>query len=105
MLDQALGKLAQDEAQYGKTELDVKRFTPLARDQAISQEQLDDAVQANLAARAAILADKAAVETRHAQPRLLQNHFAHRRHRRNRPGANRRPGRAGHRRADHGIDH
>jgi membrane fusion protein (multidrug efflux system) len=63
VLDAALGKLAQDQAQLGKTELDVKRYTPLARDQAISQEQLDDAVQANLAAKAAIQADKAAMES------------------------------------------
>ena len=62
-LDQALGKLAQDQAQYGKTELDVKRYTPLAREQAISQEELDDAVQAKLMAGAAIQADKAAVES------------------------------------------
>ncbi len=45
-LDQAL-------AQLGKTELDVKRLTPLAKEQAVSQEELDDAVQANLAAQAA----------------------------------------------------
>ena len=31
--------------------------------QAISQEQLDDAVQANLAAKAAVQADKAAIES------------------------------------------
>ena len=62
-LDAAQARLAQDVAQSGKTELDVKRYTPLARDQAISQEQLDDAVQANLAAKAAIQADQAAVET------------------------------------------
>ena len=62
-LDQALGKLAQDQAQCGKTELDVKRYTPLAREQAISQEELDDAVQANLMANAAIQSDKAAVES------------------------------------------
>jgi len=62
-LDQALGKLAQDQAQCGKTELDVKRYTPLARDQAISQEELDDAIQANLMANAAIQSDKAAVES------------------------------------------
>jgi membrane fusion protein (multidrug efflux system) len=62
-LDQAQGRLAQDEAQYGKTQLDVKRYTPLARDQAISQQELDDAIQANLMAQAAIQADKAAVET------------------------------------------
>jgi membrane fusion protein (multidrug efflux system) len=61
-LDQALGKLAEDKAQKGKTELDVKRFTPLAKEQAISQEQLDDAVQANLGAAASIEADNAAVE-------------------------------------------
>ncbi len=47
----------------GKTELDVNRYTPLARQQAISQQQLDDAVQANLMAKAAVLADKAAVES------------------------------------------
>ena len=61
-LDQALAKLAQDQAQAGKTELDVKRYTPLAQEQAISQEQLDDAVQANLAAKAQVKADAAAVE-------------------------------------------
>jgi membrane fusion protein (multidrug efflux system) len=63
VLDQALGRQAQDEAQYGKTQLDVKRFTPLARDQAISQQVLDDAIQANLVAEASIQADKAAVES------------------------------------------
>jgi membrane fusion protein, multidrug efflux system len=61
-LDQANAKLAQDKAQSGKTELDVKRYTPLAQEQAISQEQLDDAVQANLAANAQVKADDAAVE-------------------------------------------
>lgn len=45
-LDQALAKL-------GKTELDVKRYTPLAKTEAISQQELDDAIQANLAAKAA----------------------------------------------------
>jgi membrane fusion protein (multidrug efflux system) len=62
-LDQALAKQRQDQAQLGKTELDVKRFTPLAQTQAISQQQLDDAVQANLVAQAAVTADKAAVES------------------------------------------
>jgi membrane fusion protein (multidrug efflux system) len=61
-LDQAKGQLAQAEAQFGKTELDVKRFTPLAKVSAISQQELDDAVQANLAAKAAVTAAKAAVE-------------------------------------------
>jgi membrane fusion protein (multidrug efflux system) len=62
-LDGAKAKLDQDKAGLGKTELDVKRYTPLAKEQAISQQELDDAVQANLAAKAAIEADQAAVET------------------------------------------
>ncbi len=45
VLDQALAKL-------GKTQLDVQRYTPLAKTQAISQQELDDAIQANLAAEA-----------------------------------------------------
>ena len=45
-LDQAMAKL-------GKSELDVKRYTPLAKTQAISQQELDDAIQANLANEAA----------------------------------------------------
>jgi membrane fusion protein (multidrug efflux system) len=61
-LNQTLAKLAMDKAQAGKTGLDVKRFTPLAKEQAISQEQLDNAVQANLAADAQVKADEAAVE-------------------------------------------
>src|ERR1700722_3807368 len=62
-LDQASAKLEQDQAMFGKTELDVKRYTPLVKVQAISQEELDDALQANLGAKAAIAADKAAIET------------------------------------------
>src|SRR5882762_314922 len=61
-LDQARGQLAQAEAQLGKTELDVKRLTPLAKVNAISQQELDDAVQANLAAKAAVTSARAAVE-------------------------------------------
>jgi RND family efflux transporter MFP subunit len=48
-LDQAMAKL-------GKSELDVKRYTPLAQTQAISQQELDDAIQANLANQAAVQA-------------------------------------------------
>ena len=62
-LDQSTSKLAQDEAQLGKAELDVKRYAPLAKEQAISQEELDNANQAHLAAQAQIKADHAAIET------------------------------------------
>ena len=61
-LEQVQAKLAQDQAQLGKTELDVKRYTPLAKQQAISQEELDNAVQANLAAKAQVKADEAAID-------------------------------------------
>jgi membrane fusion protein, multidrug efflux system len=45
-LDQAMAKV-------GKSEMDVQRYTPLAKTQAISQQELDDAIQANLANEAA----------------------------------------------------
>src|SRR5438874_6703397 len=61
-LDQAKGQLAQAEARLGKTELDVKRYAPLVKDKAVSQEEYDDAVQANLEAQAAVVTAKAQVE-------------------------------------------
>jgi len=72
-LDQATGKLEQAkadlqraQAQLGKTELDVARYTPLAKESAISQQELDDAVQANLAAKAQVQQEKAAIESARA---------------------------------------
>jgi len=62
-LDQAKGVLAEAEARQGKTELDVKRYAPLVKDRAISQEEYDDAVQADLEAKAAVVSAKAQVET------------------------------------------
>jgi membrane fusion protein (multidrug efflux system) len=62
VLDQAKGELAQAEARFGKTELDVKRYAPLVKEKAISQEEYDDAVQADLEAKAAVLSAKAQVE-------------------------------------------
>ncbi|HKW33922.1 MAG TPA: efflux RND transporter periplasmic adaptor subunit [Candidatus Acidoferrum sp.] len=62
ILDQAKAQLAQSEAQLGKTQLDVDRDTPLAKERAIAQSQLDNDVQANLAAKAAVKAAEAQVE-------------------------------------------
>ena len=62
-LAQAEGQLAQSQAQLGKTERDVSRDTPLADARAIPQSQLDDDVQANLAAKAAVQMAQAAVQT------------------------------------------
>src|ERR1700691_4034624 len=61
-LDQAKGELAQAEARLGKTDLDVKRYAPLVKDKAISQEEYDDAVQADLEAKAAVISAQAQVE-------------------------------------------
>ena len=62
VLDQARAQLAQSEAQLGKTQLDVDRDTPLAKEKAIAQSQLDNDIQANLAAKATVAAAQAAVE-------------------------------------------
>jgi membrane fusion protein (multidrug efflux system) len=51
------------EAEQGKTEIDVARYTPLAKLKAISQQELDTAVQANIAAKAQVDAAKASVAT------------------------------------------
>jgi RND family efflux transporter MFP subunit len=69
-LDQAQGQLAQATAQLanaeavqGRTELDVNRYTPLAREQAASQQDLDNAIQNNLAAKATVATAKAQIKT------------------------------------------
>jgi len=65
-LAQAKGNLARAQAYLGKTQQDVARYTPLAKQQAISQQELDDAVQANLGAQAQVEANKAAIEAAQA---------------------------------------
>ena len=62
VVDHAKGMLSQAEARFGKTQLDVKRYAPLLKDKAISQEEYDNAVQANMEADAAVVAAKAEVE-------------------------------------------
>jgi membrane fusion protein (multidrug efflux system) len=87
-LDQALGQLAQaqgqleqaraqlvqaeaqvavQEANQRRTQLDVDRYTPLARQQAITQQDLDNATQNNMAAKAQVQSANAQVETARAQ--------------------------------------
>src|SRR5205085_621375 len=62
-LQQAQAKLAQDQAQESKTRWDVERYEPLAKQNAISQQEFNDAVQANRSAQALVKADEAAIET------------------------------------------
>jgi membrane fusion protein (multidrug efflux system) len=81
VLDQAKGQLAQAEAQLvedeaqlataeanqHKSELDVDKYTPLAKANAVSQQDLDNAVQTNLANKAQVQAAKAAIIAAKAQ--------------------------------------
>ena len=59
---QAKAQLARAEADQGKTQLDVDRYIPLAKVQAISAQELDNAVQNNFAAQAQVTAAKAGIE-------------------------------------------
>lgn len=59
-LEQAQGKLAQSQAQESRTRWDVERYSPLAKENAISQQEYNDAVQSNVAAQAQVKADQAA---------------------------------------------
>ncbi len=61
-LNQAMGDLRRAEANFGKSRLDVTRYTPLAKEGAISQQELDNAIQANQADKASVEAARAAVE-------------------------------------------
>src|SRR5947207_544577 len=66
-LGQAQAQLVVAQANQGKTQLDVDRYIPLAKQQAITQQDMDNAVQNNLAAKAQVAAARAAVETARAQ--------------------------------------
>jgi len=61
-LDQANAQLEQAQAQLAKTAMEVDRDTPLAKERAIAQSQLDNDIQANRAAKAAVKAAEAQVE-------------------------------------------
>src|SRR5947199_2485328 len=67
-VEQAMATVFQSEAQVRRaeatqrqTELDVGRYTPLAQRGSVSQQELDNAVQSNLANLAAVAAARAAV--------------------------------------------
>src|SRR5262249_49248550 len=71
--DQAQGQLAQAKATLanatavqGRTQLDVNRYTPLAKEQAASQQDLDNAIQNNLAAQATVATAEAQIKSAEA---------------------------------------
>ena len=55
------------EANQVRTQLDVDRYAPLAKQQAITQQDMDNATQNNVGARAQVQAAKAQIETARAQ--------------------------------------
>src|ERR1700723_868121 len=66
-LAQAQAQVSVAEANQRRTQLDVDRYTPLAQQQAITQQDLDNATQNNLAAKAQVQSAQAQVETARAQ--------------------------------------
>lgn len=60
--DQLRGELARAEAAYKKTQMDVARDRPLAKQGAVSQKELDDSVQANEANKANVFSARANLE-------------------------------------------
>jgi membrane fusion protein (multidrug efflux system) len=72
-VEQAIAQVAQYQAQVQKadadqrrTELDVGRYTPLAQRGSVSQQELDNAVQNNLANVASVAAARASVQNAQA---------------------------------------
>ena len=131
-LDQAKGQLAQAEAQLGqeearlttaeaneiKSQLDVEKYGPLAKADAVSKQDFDNSVQTNLAnqaqvkganasigaAKAQIQASQAAVETATINLDFARIVSPIGRHRRYCPGAGRRFSEHQQRGVDHGFD-
>src|ERR1700688_2070958 len=54
----AQAEINRAQAAQVKTELDVERYTPLVKDGTVSQQEMDDAFQSNLANQASVLAAK-----------------------------------------------
>src|SRR5262245_11426925 len=65
-------QLAQAEANQVKAQLDVNRYVPLAKEQAVTQQDLDNAIQANRAAEAQVRAAKAQIDAANAQVAAAQ---------------------------------
>jgi membrane fusion protein (multidrug efflux system) len=79
ILDQAKAQLAQAQAQLANAEaiqlqaqLNVNKYEPLAVEQAASQQDLDNSVQTNIAAKATVLNSKAAIRAAEAAVQSAQ---------------------------------
>jgi RND family efflux transporter MFP subunit len=79
VLDQAKAQLVQAQAQLANAEatqlqaqLNVNKYAPLAQEQAASQQDLDNAVQTNVASKATVLNAKAAIQAAEAAVKTAQ---------------------------------
>jgi len=61
-LDQMRGELSRNQAALARAKLDVERFTPLVKEKAVSQQELDNALSAERQAQANVDAARANVE-------------------------------------------
>jgi membrane fusion protein (multidrug efflux system) len=66
-LSQAQAQLVQAEANKVRTQLDVDRYRPLVEKKAVTQQEYDNAFQANLVAKAQVESAKAGVDAAKAQ--------------------------------------
>ncbi len=79
--DQAKGTLAQNEATLANAKTTVARYTPLAAQKAISQQELDDAETRERTAQANVESARASAREGEAEPRLDEGRLPDRRHR------------------------
>src|SRR5260221_67269 len=70
---QAQAQLAQAQANQIKTQLDVNKYAPLLEQKAVTQQDYDNAAQANAVSRAQVKAAEAGVDTARAQMRAANS--------------------------------
>lgn len=73
---QAQAQVSQSSANQVKTQLDVNKYGPLLAQRAVTQQEYDNAKQANAAAKAQVEATNAGVETARAQLRAANAQLA-----------------------------
>ena len=66
-LSQALAQRSQADANQVKTQLDVNRYRPLIEEKAVTQQEYDNAVQANVVSKAQVESAQAGIEAARAQ--------------------------------------
>ena len=71
-LEQSRAQLVNAEANQQQAQLNVDKYAPLAKEQAASQQDLDNATQTNIAAKAVVVNSKAAIQAAQAAVETAQ---------------------------------